>query len=59
MPEFKDGHNTGTVGADPWDNRVVIEWSDDEVLQTRVSFAPDTAESYANAILAAVEEARR
>lgn len=59
MPEFKDGHNTGTVDVDPWDQRIVIEWSDDNVLQTRVAFGADTAEAYANAILAAVEEARR
>ena len=57
--KFHDGHNTGTVGADPWDGRVILEWSDDDVLQTRVSLSPDDAEAYANAVLAAVEEARR
>lgn len=57
--KFEDGHNTGTVGADPWDGRVVLEWADDEITQTRVSLSPDVAEAYANAVLAAVEEARK
>ncbi|MCR8695555.1 hypothetical protein NWP13_23785 [Rhodococcus pyridinivorans] len=59
MNKFHDGHNVGTVDTDPWDGRVILEWSYDEVLQTRVSWSPDSAEAYAKAVLAAVAEARR
>lgn len=52
---FRDGHNAGTVESDPWSGRVVLEWADDGVVQTRVSFSADGAEAYANAILAAAE----
>ena len=57
--KFHDGHNVGVVDLDPWDGRIVLEWSYDDTVQTRVTWSPVAAEEYAKAILEAVQEARR
>lgn len=56
--KFRDGHNALAVESDRWQERVVLPWFVDEEEQGRVSLSTDDAEAYANAILAAIEEAQ-